>query len=71
MRALEITGLEKSFKDNKVIDGLDLTADENMIYGFIGKKRRCFMILKKSMALVFASLMTFDRTPKTEPSIKV
>ena len=36
MSILKIDDLHKSFRDNKVIGGLDLVVEENTIYGFIG-----------------------------------
>lgn len=36
MTILRIGNLHKSFKDNTVLDGLDLSVEKNEIYGFIG-----------------------------------
>lgn len=36
MEILKIDDLHKAFRENTVIDGLDLTVEENTIYGFIG-----------------------------------
>lgn len=36
MNILQIDDLHKSFKENHVISGLDLSVEENSIYGFIG-----------------------------------
>ncbi len=37
MSMLEISGLQKSFGDKKVLKGLDMTVSEGSIFGFIGK----------------------------------
>jgi len=36
MKALEITNLEKSFKNNKVLGGLSLSIEEGQAYGLVG-----------------------------------
>ena len=42
MEKIELIGVNKSFKEEKVLKDICLTLTDNKIYGFVGRKRRFF-----------------------------